>query len=183
MTTVVSGALQQSVHCESTPRPSRHCVSTLLASCEARERDMEKHLTESGQRRCRKVQVAPVWVYFFTLLASIVTMSAADRENSAAPAVLAKEEQPLTQYRAFRRMHAKSEKFNQEGWLDAWTELDEQGFRYEIVSERGGDTVRNKVLRAVLKREQELIADGQAGRAALTEDNYEFTDGGIEEGL
>lgn len=144
---------------------------------------MEKHLTESGLRRCRKVQVAPVWVYFFTLLASIVTMSAADRENSAAPAVLAKEEQPLTHYRAFRRMHAKSEKFNQEGWLDAWTELDEQGFRYEIVSERGADTVRNKVLRAVLKREQELIADGQAGRAALTEDNYEFTDGGIEEGL
>jgi hypothetical protein len=144
---------------------------------------MEKHLTESGQRRCRKVQVTPVWVYFFTLLASIVTMSAADRENSAAPAVLAKEEQPLTQYRAFRRMHAKSEKFNQEGWLDAWTELDEQGFRYEIVSERGADTVRNKVLRAVLKREQELIADGQAGRAALTDDNYEFTDGGIEEGL
>ena len=144
---------------------------------------MEKHLTDSAPRRCRQVQVTPVWVFFFSLLASMVTMSAADRENSTAPAVLAKEEQPLTQYRALRRMHAKSEKFNQEGWLEAWTELDEQGFRFEIVSERGADTVRNKVLKAVLNREQELIAGGQAGRAALTEDNYEFTDGGVEEGL
>jgi hypothetical protein len=72
-------------------------------------------------------------------------------------------------------MHAKSDKFNQEGWLEAWTELDEHGFRYEIVSERGSDTVRNKVLRAVLKREQELVAQGHAARAALTAENYEFT--------
>jgi hypothetical protein len=144
---------------------------------------MEKHLTESAMRRCRRAQVIPVWVFLFTLLASIVTIAAADRENSTTPAVLSKEERPLTEYRALRRMHAKSEKFNQEGWLDAWTELDERGFRYEILSERGADTVRNKVLKAVLKREQELIAEGQTERAALTEDNYEFTDGGMEEGL
>lgn len=67
-----------------------------------------------------------------------------------------------------------NEKFNQEAWLDAWTELDERGFRYEIVSERGSDTVRNKVLRRVLERERELIAEGQADRAELSAANYEF---------
>ena len=71
-------------------------------------------------------------------------------------------------------MHALSEKFNHEGWMDAWTEFDSGGFRYQIVAERGSDTVRNKVLRALLHREQELIANGDFGRGDLTPDNYEF---------
>jgi len=83
-------------------------------------------------------------------------------------------EQPLTQYRAYRRMHARSEHFNQEGWLDAWTEMDAHGFRYNIVSESGSDYIRAKVLRAVLKREQELVADGDCERSELTPANYDF---------
>ncbi|MGH9309691.1 MAG: hypothetical protein ACRD1U_09980 [Vicinamibacterales bacterium] len=80
-------------------------------------------------------------------------------------------------------MHARSDRFNHEGWLSAWTELDERGFRYEIVEERGSDYVRTKVLKAVLKREQELVAEGPA-RAALTEDNYVFTEAdGPDDGL
>jgi hypothetical protein len=71
-------------------------------------------------------------------------------------------------------MHALSERFDHEGWMDAWTELDANGFRYRIVAERGSDTVRNKVLRAILKREQELIANGDFGRGELTAENYEF---------
>ena len=35
-----------------------------------------------------------------------------------------------------------------EAWLDAWTELKDGQFSYEIVSERGSDTARGKVLRA-----------------------------------
>lgn len=80
----------------------------------------------------------------------------------------------LHQYRALRRMHASSERFDHEGWMDAWTEYDSGGFRYQIVSERGSDTVRNKVLRALLKREQEMIAKGDFGRGELTPDNYTF---------
>jgi hypothetical protein len=83
---------------------------------------------------------------------------------------------PLTQYRAYRRMHAQNEKFNQEGWIEAWTELDRSGFRYEIVVERGSEYVRNKVLRELLKREQQLIASGGADRAELTDANYTFAD-------
>ena len=56
-------------------------------------------------------------------------------------------------------MHAKSEKFNQEGWVNAWTEFDGHEFRYQIVDERGSDYVRNKVLKALLKREQEIVAE------------------------
>jgi hypothetical protein len=109
------------------------------------------------------------------------------RSGSGEPASSARApqsfEEPLTQYRAFRRMHARSERFDQEGWLDAWTELDEHGFRYEIVSERGSEYVRNKVLKAVLKREQELIAEGKE-RAALTEENYVFTEAdGPDDGM
>lgn len=89
---------------------------------------------------------------------------------------LAVEEQPLTQYRAYRRMHARNEHFNQEAWLEAWTELDDRGFRYTIVSESGSDYIRSKVLKAVLKREQQLVADGDCGRSELTPENYEFQD-------
>jgi hypothetical protein len=89
---------------------------------------------------------------------------------------LAMEKQPLTQYRAYRRMHARNEHFNQEAWLEAWTELDDRGFRYTIVSETGSDYIRSKVLKAVLKREQQLVADGDCSRSDLTPENYEFQD-------
>lgn len=89
---------------------------------------------------------------------------------------LAVREQPLTQYRAYRRMHARSEHFGQEAWLEAWTELDERGFRFNVVSETGSDYIRNRVLKVVLKREQELVADGGCRRSELTPDNYEFQD-------
>ena len=41
----------------------------------------------------------------------------------------------------------------------------------------GSDTIRNKVLKAVLKREQELVAEG-IDKAALTDANYVFDDAG-----
>jgi hypothetical protein len=83
-------------------------------------------------------------------------------------------DQALTQYRAYRRMHADSEHFGQEAWLEAWTEMDDRGFRYTVVSESGSEYMRNKVLKAVLKREQELIAAGDCQRSELTPDNYNF---------
>jgi hypothetical protein len=119
-----------------------------------------------------------VWAVLFTLGLSVVPASMAGRDGSStATRFLSQHDEPLTHYRAFRRMHARSEKFGQEAWIEVWTELDDQGFRYEIVSERGSDYARNKVLKAVLKREQELIAQGHAERSTLTHANYEFTDG------
>ena len=132
------------------------------------------------QRRFGRLE--PIWVPAFTLLWVAVAFLASpsagrDATSSSATRFLALHEEPLTQYRAYRRMHARSERFNQEAWLDAWTHLDRGGFRYEIVNERGSEYVRNKVLKAVLKREQELIAEGHADRATLSTINYEFEDG------
>src|SRR6185436_1765385 len=106
---------------------------------------------QSGARR-RLIRSAAVWGIGVTLLAWPAERNLAARTGSV-DNFLTRREEPLTQYRALRRLHARSEKLNQEGWLDAWTEYDRGGFRYEVVSERGSDSVRNKVLRAVLKRE------------------------------
>jgi hypothetical protein len=116
------------------------------------------------------------WALGFTLLLTASAGVGAVAEPSAGPAerFLANRELPVTQYRAYRRMHARSERFGQEAWLEAWTEFDQRGFRYTVVSEKGSEYVRSKVLRAVLKREQELIAEGESRRSEITADNYEF---------
>ena len=129
---------------------------------------------QDGGRRTRH----GLWVAAFTLAAASAAATAtlaetfSETRTSSVPALVA--DSNLHQYRALRRMHAVSERFDHEGWMDAWTELDSDGFRYQIVAERGSDTVRNKVLRALLKREQELIAQKDFGRGELTPENYEF---------
>ena len=127
-----------------------------------------------GGTRTRKLSQ---WVVAATLLLGAVGagVAAAPAERPA-DRFLSVREQPLSQYRAYRRMHARSEHFGQEGWLEAWTELDGAGFHFTVVSETGSDYIRNKVLKAVLKREQELMADGNCRRSELTPDNYEFQD-------
>jgi hypothetical protein len=119
-----------------------------------------------------------LWVTLFAVAGAVVasTTPSALTPASNTPSIDALGEPPLQQYRAFRRMHAHSEKLNQEGWMDAWTELQGSTFRYEIVAERGSETVRNRVLRTLLKREQELIAAGDPQRAELTQNNYSFAE-------
>ena len=117
------------------------------------------------------------WVAAFTLAvaAAVGTPLAGTRPaEHTSHASLSDSGPSLHQYRALRRMHAVSERSDHEGWMDAWTELDSAGFRYQIVAERGSGTVRNRVLRALLKREQEIIANGDFGRGELTPENYEF---------
>ena len=145
---------------------------------------MSQQRNESKTSRCTWGRRTFAWVLNFTFVAAtaVLPASGAGDDTSSASRFTNSSEEVLTSYRAFRRMHAKSEKFNQEGWLDAWTEMDATGFRYTIVSERGSEYVRNKVLKAVLQREQEIVADG-ADRAALTEENYTFSETEPEDGL
>ena len=124
---------------------------------------------------------ASFWVLGFTVFAAMAVVPVAGRGAASSATARVVPDEPLTSYRAFRRMHAKSEKFNQEGWLNAWTEFDGRELRFEIVDERGSDYVRNKVLKAVLKREQEIVAEGP-DRAALTEENYVFGETETEPG-
>jgi hypothetical protein len=121
-----------------------------------------------------------LWALAFTLAAMSTTPEASGDARGTVQ-LQALQETPLTQYRAFRRMHARHDKFNQEAWIDAWTEVDGASFKYEITSERGSDYIRNKVLRAILAREQDLINNGEAGRAEITAENYAFEEPGAQE--
>jgi hypothetical protein len=101
----------------------------------------------------------------------------ADRSSTtggASPSL--SDDQSLREYRGYRRMHAWTDRQGHEAWLEARTELKDGKFVYEIVSERGSDTIRGRVLHAVLDRERELINEGNTDRAELTLDNYEFGD-------
>lgn len=131
---------------------------------------------QSGVQRGRaRSAPLPMWVLAFTFVTTpLSTLLVGQAPEGTAAQLPALNEAPLRQYRAFRRMHASNEKFNHEAWLDVWTELDEAGFRYEIVREGGSEYVRNKVLKAVLAREQQVIGQGQADRAELSAANYLF---------
>src|SRR5262245_51212576 len=124
-----------------------------------------------GQERRHGIAVSAVTMALLTI---VMTLPEARSASVPADQLPALQDPPLTQYRAFRRMHAHNEKFNQEAWLDAWTELDGRSFRYEITSERGSDYIRSKVLKAILSHEQELVAKGEACRGELSPENYQF---------
>lgn len=88
---------------------------------------------------------------------------------------LARPDEPLTRYRALRRLEARNERFNVEGWLEVWTELTPDGrFMYQIVREGGSDYIRSKVLKPLLETEEKAFATGDFARSALTADNYEL---------
>jgi|SRR5436190_3130232 len=123
-----------------------------------------------------------IWVATFTLLAGSAVLPAREASPASSPnpivSFFSRSEQPLHQYRAFRRMHSTSENGKYEAWLDAWTELKDGRFTYEIVSERGSDMARGKVLRPLLAREMEMVNRGDGHKSELTPDNYEFTEAG-----
>ena len=98
---------------------------------------------------------------------------------------LARADEPLTRYRALRRLEAQNDRFNKEGWIEAWTELTADGrFTYEIVREGGSEYIRSKVLRPLLENEARVYATGDGARSALTADNYELRGGeSVEPGL
>jgi hypothetical protein len=118
----------------------------------------------------------------FTLSATVVLPAAYSVEsgNISAARVLSRHEESLQEFRCYRRMHAWAERLGQEAWLDAWTELRGGVFRYTVMRERGSDTVRSKVLHAILEREADAVNGGDAARGELTPDNYEFGAAGID---
>jgi hypothetical protein len=82
-------------------------------------------------------------------------------------------------YRATRRLEA--ENGSRSAWLEAGTDYAPAvGFTYAITAEGGSGYIRNKVLRAVLKAEQEVIARGEATRASIEPANYRFVANGID---
>ena len=86
---------------------------------------MVKATARSGDRSARSA------LHLFLCVVACIPLvgewMASRRAAQPPTAIPALQETPAKSYRAFRRMHATNEKFNQEGWLECWTELDERG--------------------------------------------------------
>jgi len=81
---------------------------------------------------------------------------------------------PQRPYVAMRRLEASNTKSGKEGWLEARTTLGADGqLAVEILDEGGSEQIRNRVLRAALEREQELVASRGASNPIASDDPYE----------
>lgn len=90
---------------------------------------------------------------------------------------LDRQDEPLTSYRALRRLEAHNPRYKKHGWIEAWTSLNPpDGFRFEIVAEGGSSYVRDKVLRKALEREAEAHARAETRSAAIAPANYAFAE-------
>jgi hypothetical protein len=121
-----------------------------------------------------------LWVVSFSLLAGSAVLPARESVATSNPIAgfFTRTEQPLHQYRALRRMHTTGESGKYEAWLDAWTELKDGRFSYQIVSEKGSEMVRGRVLRPLLAREQKIVNNGEDNKSEYTPANYEFREAG-----
>jgi hypothetical protein len=119
------------------------------------------------------------------LAIALVSSARATVPDAAEPSIkqfLAQDEiQPP--YKAVRRLEA--ENGSRTGWLEALTGYSEAtGFQFQITAGGGSEYIREKVLKAVLQAEREVIARGETARASLTLSNYNFQANGIDsEGL
>ena len=95
-------------------------------------------------------------------------------EFPAVQRFLTGDDAPLLRYRAFRRLEASNDKFKKDAWLEAWTEADETGFRYEVVSQGGSEYIGNRVLKKALERERAMWNGRLGARSNLTTENYQF---------
>src|SRR5262245_22753497 len=90
---------------------------------------------------------------------------------------LDRQDEPLSSYRALRRLEAHNTRYKKHGWIEAWTSLDPRdGFTFEIVAEGGSGYVRDKVLRKALEREAEAHARAETRTAAIAPANYAFAE-------
>ena len=123
----------------------------------------------------------PILAISFTLMCSLGQLSVSGSSEPAFELVLAKSNTVAPPpYRAFRRLEGGVANSDKQGWLEVWTEYQPgRGFSFEIVREGGSEYVRNKILRGMLAKEQELIAAGKRLRASLESKNYVFEEGGI----
>lgn len=124
-----------------------------------------------------------LWVAVCTLVAgsTVATIHASSEFSQGLLSRLFSRNEPLREYRAVRHMHAYSENMKHEARMDAYTELKDGQLSYRIVSESGSETIRTRVLRSVLEREEDLINNGESARGDLSSANYEFTEGGRDE--
>jgi hypothetical protein len=100
---------------------------------------------------------------------------------SAAPAVAAAstcleatpEMVPSIPYSAIRRLEAENKKTGRQGWMEVRTILDRDGrLTITVLSEGGSEQIRNRVLRAALRAEEEVLLR-RRGTTPAAVDDYE----------
>jgi len=111
--------------------------------------------------------------------APVVVATVRDTADDSIRQFLAQDDaQPA--YRAERRLEADTG--SRHGWMQAITTYSPQtGFRYEITAEGGSGFIRNRVLRALLDGERDVIAKGETARSSIAPDNYTFKVDGIDD--
>jgi hypothetical protein len=119
-------------------------------------------------------QLAPV-VALFLIMATSVSTDAASTCADEAPDLL-----PSIPYSAIRRLDAENRKTGRQGWMEARTTLDRDGvLTITVLSEGGSEQIRNKVLRAALQAEQEVLRKRRGTHGAETE-SYECGEAQLE---
>lgn len=113
-----------------------------------------------------------------TVISSSVWATVPDAADHSIRQFLAQDDaQPS--YRATRWLAAENGDRN--GWIEAATDYSRTtGFHYQVTAEGGSGYIREKVLRAVLEAEREVIAQGEAERSALARTNYTFHANGVD---
>ena len=80
-------------------------------------------------------------------------MSSLANDDDLVQRLLTSDEASPIAYQAMRRLEARTERHNADGWLDAWTGLrPDSGFRYRVIAEGGSSLIRGRVLKKALDR-------------------------------
>jgi hypothetical protein len=97
----------------------------------------------------------------------------AEEHERAFAVFVSRPDEPLTRYRARRRIEAQA--LGQRASMDVQVELDpESGFRWTVRSEDGSRSIIEKCFVRLLRAEADVHASGRAAASALTSDNYVF---------
>jgi hypothetical protein len=128
--------------------------------------------------RLTRINAAALLLVASSGLATSLDAVTADPADEPIRQFLAQDD-TLRPYRAVRRLEAENGK--RAGWLEAVTEYSAgAGFRYQVTAEGGSDTIRSRVLRAVLDGEKDAFARGETARSSLVRENYAFQPNGVD---
>jgi hypothetical protein len=87
---------------------------------------------------------------------------------------LAEKTTPLRSAVTYRHLEATTRGGSMRGWIDACAVVDGNDMRYSVIAEGGSGAVRKRALIAALDGEVKARRSGEAGRASLHPENYEF---------
>jgi len=149
------------------------------AAADEREPARADRLDTPPVRPIIQMRTTSRWCFgVVVIIAGAVAAAGAQSKTSLGDVLgryLSADRTPLVSYRATRHLEAATRGNKMRASLDAMTTWDStSGLHYTVLSEDGSDLIRRHVLVAALDAEQKAFTSGDAARAALTPDNYDF---------